>query len=261
MGQVYIVPDRQDMERFVSLAGEYGAAFEYNDFWKPDVLEDRAKQERIIEHYAKFRTDFSQDTMHGAFLDIYVHSEDPLIRKASQDRVIQSLEIAKRMGLKGIVFHTGLLGNLRTAGYLKGWKEKNVRFFTEIAERYPEQNIYMENMFDEIPDMLAELAEELRDVKNFGVCLDYAHGAVTDCPCEKWVQTLAPYIRHMHINDNDLRVDLHQSVGNGRIDWKVYDSLINQYEIDSTVLVEVYGYEAQRESLEYLKRNHIFPIG
>lgn len=261
MGQVYIVPDRQDMERFVSLAGEYGAAFEYNDFWKPDVLEDRAKQERIIEHYAKFRTDFSQDTMHGAFLDIYVHSEDPLIRKASQDRVIQSLEIAKRMGLKGIVFHTGLLGNLRTAGYLKGWKEKNVRFFTEIAERYPEQNIYMENMFDETPDMLAELAEELRDVKNFGVCLDYAHGAVTDCPCENWVRTLAPYIRHMHINDNDLRVDLHQNVGSGQIDWKAYDSLINQYGIDSTVLVEVYGYEAQRESLEYLRRNHIFPLG
>lgn len=261
MGQVFVVPDRQDMERFVSLAGEYGAAFEYNDFWKPDVLEDRAKQERIIEHYAKFRTDFSQDTMHGAFLDIYVHSDDPLIRKASQDRVIQSLEIAKRMGLKGIVFHTGLLGNLRTAGYLKGWKEKNARFFAEIAERYPEQNIYMENMFDETPDMLAELAEELRDVKNFGVCLDYAHGAVTDCPCENWVRTLAPYIRHMHINDNDLRVDLHQSVGNGRIDWKVYDSLINQYGIDSTVLVEVYGYEAQRESLEYLRRNHIFPLG
>ena len=191
MGQVFVVPDRQDMERFVSLAGEYGAAFEYNDFWKPDVLEDRAKQERIIEHYAKFRTDFSQDTMHGAFLDIYVHSDDPLIRKASQDRVIQSLEIAKRMGLKGIVFHTGLLGNLRTAGYLKGWKEKNARFFAEIAERYPEQNIYMENMFDETPDMLAELAEELRDVKNFGVCLDYAHGAVTDCPCENWVSITA----------------------------------------------------------------------
>ncbi len=261
MGQVYIIPDRQDMERFVSLAGEYGAAFEYNDFWKPDVLEERAKQERIIEHYAKFRTDFSQDTMHGAFLDIYVHSDDPLIRKVSQDRVIQSLEIAKRMGLKGIVFHTGLLGSLRTSGYLRGWKEKNVRFFTEIAERYPEQNIYMENMFDETPDMLAELAEELRDVKNFGVCLDYPHGAVTDCPCENWVRTLAPYIRHMHINDNDLRVDLHQSVGNGRIDWKVYDSLINQYGIDSTVLVEVYGYEAQRESLEYLRRNHIFPLG
>ena len=34
MGQVYIIPDRQDIERSVSLAGEYGAAFEYNDFWK-----------------------------------------------------------------------------------------------------------------------------------------------------------------------------------------------------------------------------------
>lgn len=260
MGQVYIIPDRQDIERSVSLAGEYGAAFEYNDFWKPDVLDDREKQEQIIEHYAKYRTDFSRDTMHGAFLDICVHSDDALIRKISRDRVIQSLEIAKRMGLKGVVFHTGLIGSLRTAGYLKGWKEKNIRFFTEIAERFPNQNIYMENMFDKTPDMLAELAEALRDVQNFGVCLDYAHGAITDCPCETWVRTLAPYIRHMHINDNDLHDDLHRSVGNGNIDWKRFDDLIHQYKIDSSVLVEVNGYEAQKTSLEYLKRNHIFPM-
>lgn len=260
MGQVYIIPDRQDMERCVSLAGEYGAAFEFNDFWKPDVLDDRAKQEQIIENYAKYRTDFSQDTMHGAFLDICVHSADALIRKISQDRVLQSMEIAKRMGLKGVVFHTGLIGSLRTSGYLKGWKENNVRFFAEIAEKYPKQDIYMENMFDETPDMLAELPEALRNVKNFGVCLDYAHSAITDCPCETWVRTLAPYIRHIHINDNDLRDDLHRSVGSGSIDWKVFDDLIHQYKIDSTVLVEVNGYEAQKASLEYLKREHIFPM-
>ena len=108
--------------------------------------------------------------------------------------------------------------------------------------------------------MLAELAEELRDVKNFGVCLDYAHAVLTDCPCETWVRTLAPYVRHVHINDNDLHDDLHKSVGSGSIDWRVYDSLIRQYRIDATVLVEVNGYESQKRSLEYLKRNHIVPL-
>lgn len=74
------------------------------------------------------------------------------------------------------------------------------------------------------------------------------------------MRTLAPFIRHMHINDNDLHDDLHRSIGNGSIDWNVFNNLILQYEIDSSVLVEVNGYEAQKTSLEYLKRNHIFPM-
>ncbi|MBO5293380.1 MAG: TIM barrel protein [Lachnospiraceae bacterium] len=260
MGQVYLIPDSMGVEQSVSLLREYGGAFEYNDFWRAEVLEDRQKQEKIIEHYAKFRTDFSQDTMHGAFLDVTVHSEDSLIREISRRRICQSMDIAKRMGLRGVVFHTGLLGGFRVKYYLEHWKKENAAFFAEMAERYPDQEIFMENMFDGVPDELAWLGERLREVGNFGVCLDYAHGMVTDCEPESWVQRLAPYIRHIHINDNDLRNDLHQPVGEGKIDWFKFEQLMQQYDIASTVLVEVKGYEAQKKSLEYLKKHHIFPL-
>ncbi len=260
MGQIYIIPDRQEIEKSIGLIKEYDGAFEFNDFWKPDILDDRRKQEEIIELYAKYRTDFSTDTMHGAFLDVTVHSEDALIREISRKRVRQSMDIAKRMGLRGVVFHTGLLAGFRVAYYLKHWKEENNRFFTQIAEEYPKQQIFMENMFDECPTELAGLGESMREIKNFSICFDYAHGAVTDCPAEAWVQELAPYIRHMHINDNDLQCDLHQPVGEGQIDWQKYSSLMQQYKIDSTVLVEVKGYEAQKNSLEYLKKQGLFPF-
>ena len=75
MGQVYIIPEWQQTERSVEIVKEYDGAFEFNDFWIPEVLDDRQRQEEIIEHYAKYRTDFSQDTMHGAFLDVTVHSD------------------------------------------------------------------------------------------------------------------------------------------------------------------------------------------
>ena len=259
MGQVYIIPDRQDVERSVSLAGEYGAAFEYNDFWKPDVLDDREKQEQIIEHYAKYRTDFSRDTMHGAFLDICVHSDDALIRKISRDRVIQSLEIAKRMGLKGVVFHTGLIGSLRTAGYLKGWKEKNIRFFTEIAERFSAQKIYMENMFDKTPEMLFRLASELNH-PDFGICYDVAHGNLGPCAMEEWFSRLHPYIMHLHVNDNDGKADQHRAVGSGSINWAQFDGLMKKYKPEAGILAEVSSFVAKEESLHYMKEKHIYPF-
>lgn len=260
MGQVYIIPDRTDMERSVSLLREYGGAFEYNDFWLPEILDDRQKQEKIIEQYAKVRTDFSQDTMHGAFLDVCIHSEDPLIREASVKRVQQSMDIAERMGLRGVVFHTGLLAGLRVTSYLEHWKESNASFFAELSKKYPKQQIFMENMFDETPDALASLGEKMEGNGQFGVCLDYAHGAVTDCDPESWVRTLAPYVRHMHINDNDLNRDLHRPIGEGQIDWMEFQRLMQKYEMNSTVLVEVKGYEAQKKSLEYMKKHHIFPL-
>lgn len=254
MGQIYIIPDRQEIEQSLELIQEYNGAFEYNDFWKPAILDDRRQQENIIEFYARYRTDFSKDTMHGAFLDVCIHSEDPLIREVSRKRVRGSMELASRMGLRGVVFHTGLLAGFRVPYYLEHWKQENIKFFREIADEYPKQEILVENMFDEVPDELAFLGQAMKSTENFGVCLDYAHGAVTDCPVETWVRELAPYIRHMHINDNDLKADLHQPVGDGRIDWQKFHRLMQQYRVTSSVLVEVKGYEAQRKSLEYLKR-------
>lgn len=260
MSRGYIIPDRADMETSVRLAGEYGCAFEYNDFFLPEVLDDPAKQEEIIEFYARYRSDFSNDTMHGAFFDVTVHSSDPLIRDASVLRVRQSMEIAKRMGLRGVVFHTGRLAGFRSKKYLELWHDINQKFFTELAETYPEQQIYMENMFDEAPDVLAGLAESMKDVENFGVCLDYAHAALTDFPLQGWMRTLAPYIRHMHVNDNNLKDDLHQPVGEGQIDWHTFDNLVKKNRIKATALVEVNGGKGQEQSLRYMRQNEIYPF-
>lgn len=270
MHKLYLVPDRKDMERMCTLAAEYGCAFEYNDFFLPKVMDDVMEQEAIIADYRKYReglpdgeqaeSGFSADTMHGAFLDVTIHSDDPLIRDASMLRVRQSMEIAKSMGLRGVVFHTGRLAGFRAAGYLQNWRDRNEAFFRELASSCPEQQIYMENMFDEAPDVLAGLAEKMRDVKNFGICLDYAHAMLSKCPGREWIATLAPDIRHIHINDNDLQNDLHLAVGSGTLDWQEFDSLIREYRVEAPVLVEVNGYEAQKESLRYMKKHGIYPM-
>lgn len=261
MSKLYLVPDRKDMERMCALAAEYGCAFEYNDFFMPKVMDDPQKQAEILEDYGVYKRKFENDTMHGAFLDVTIHSDDPLIRDASMLRVRQSMEMAKDMGLKGVVFHTGRLAGFRAEGYLKNWRDRNEAFFAELADKYPGQQIYMENMFDEAPDILAGLAERMQDVENFGVCLDYAHAMIfSKCSGREWMETLAPYVRHIHINDNDLQNDLHLAVGAGKLDWQEFDELVRQCRIEAPVLVEVKGYEAQEESLRYMKSHGIYPM-
>ncbi len=260
MAGVYLVPDISHLEESIQLIQKHQGYFEYNDFFTGTVLDDKKKQIEIIDEYARVRTDFSKDTMHGAFLDVTVHSSDEKIRQVSELRVRQSMDIAKEMGLRGVVLHTNRLQGFRVEQYLKNWLETNEIFLRKICEEYPMQQVFMENMFDEAPDILAELAKRMIDVPNFGVCLDYAHAAISRTELDIWMQELAPYIKHMHINDNDLQNDLHDAVGSGQIDWKNFAEEMQRYHIEASVLVEVSGEEKQKKSLEYMKMHRIYPF-
>ncbi len=260
MKGLYLIPDRTNLEESLRLTKKYQANFEYNDFFMAAVLDDRRKQLEIIDTYAKVRSDFSKDTMHGAFLDVTVHSSDAKIREVSELRVRQSLDIAKEMGLRGAVFHTNRLYGFKDAIYLKNWIEVNERFYKRICEEYPNQQIFMENMFDEAPDVLRMLAERMSDCPNFGICLDYAHGAISDTDVSEWMKELAPFVKHMHINDNDLKNDLHAPIGSGQLNWELFTNEIEQYKMDTTVLVEVTGIEKQKKALEYMEKKKIFPL-
>lgn len=260
MKEIYIIPDYGDMEQSLALAEKYNCAFEYNDFYQPQVLDDTKRQQEMIQQYRQYGRDMSEDTMHGAFLDVTIHSSDDRIREVSMLRVRQSMDIAKAAGIHGVVFHSGRLAGFRVDYYIRKWLADNEAFFRQLSAQYPEQQIFMENMFDEKPDILAALAERLADVENFGICLDYAHAAITHFSIEQWVEVLAPYICHMHINDNNLEDDSHDAVGDGAIDWNKFNRLMRQNHIHAPVLVEVNGIEKQKRSLEYMQRHCIYPF-
>lgn len=258
MKGLYLIPDKGNLEQSIQLLEECQGAFEYNDFFLPSILDDQKKQLEIIESYSKVRTDFSNDTMHGAFLDVTVHSMDKKIQEVSELRVRQSMDIAKEMGLRGVVFHTNRIYGFRDAAYLKNWREANKTFFAALCEAYPNQQIFMENMFDEAPDVLLGLAEEMKDYTNFGVCLDYAHAVISGTEEATWMQELAPFIKHMHINDNDLKQDLHEVVGTGRINWKKFQQEMQGNQINASLLIEVSGIEKQKKSLEFMRGNGLW---
>ena len=254
-----IIPDICDIERTMKLTEEYGVVFEYNDFMLPRQLDQTEECRRKIEINRGLGRDRSQDTFHGAFLDLAIHSQDAMIREISRKRIYQSMEIAQELDVRGVVFHSGLVGNFYAPYYWKRWVEKNVEFWTRVLEDFPHREIYIENMFDEDEQSLAELGKALESQDRFGICLDYAHAmAFGDAKqIERWFQGAAPYIRHMHINDNNLKEDLHLPLGQGTIDWEQFGSLMRRYGVRASVLLEVAGEQAQRQSLEYIREHHI----
>ena len=260
MKSIYIIPKRDNIEESLRLSKEYNAYFEYNDFFIPAVLDDEEKKKELIEFYKSLPRDRSNDTLHGAFLDVTLHSSDARIREVSELRVRQSMDVAKELGIRGVIFHTNMIANFKDPVYMKNWVNTNAAFYKKILTEYSGIYIFVENMFDFDPDMLVELAQELKEEPYFGVCLDYAHATISKVSAKKWLEVLTPYIKHMHINDNDLKDDLHKALGQGKIDYKEYTRLMNENEMEVSVLVEVSRVEEQINSLEYMRREQIYPL-
>ena len=253
MRRISIIPQRDNMEESLRLSKEYNANFEYNDFFLPFVLDDEEKKKELIDFYKSIDRDRSEDTMHGAFLDVTLHSTDNRIREVSELRVRQSMEIAKELGIRGVVFHTNMIANFKDAAYMKKWVDTNAAFYKKLLQEYPGIHVFVENMFDLDPDMLVQLAGEMAEEPYFGICLDYAHATISKVEAKKWFEVLKPYIKHMHINDNDLKHDLHMAIGTGNINYKELKELLESCEIEPSILVEVSKLEDQEASLVYMK--------
>lgn len=259
MSNIYLIPIQEEIEKSCCLAEEWNASFEYNDFFPPNILDDEKKKREIISLYKAIGRDTTKDTLHGAFFDITVHSEDKKIREVSRKRIYESMEIAEELDVKAVIFHTNFIPGFELKIYKDMWVEENLKFWEEVLLRYPRRNIYLENMFDQSPELLGRLSSKIRN-KRFGICFDYAHGAISTTPLKKWVHELSPYIKHIHINDNDYKQDLHLPIGEGLIDWKEYNNQMIIHHINCPVLLEVKGIEKQKKSLKYMKEDGVFPF-
>ena len=260
MSKLYIIPDAAHIEESLALAEQYDAHFEYNDFYLPDVYNDAARVDALIDLYTALPRDRSLDTLHGAFLDVTVHSADAEIRAVSDKRIRQSMEIAKRLGVCAVIFHTNLIANFKTKSYIVGWVSKNAAYWRMLSTEYPDITIYIENMFDSDPIPMKSLMEALSDVPGVRACFDFAHAAVFGEDVQAWADALLPYTAHVHVNDNDGIADLHLPIGDGVLNFELLDRALSRSDIQPGILIETSGAETQKKSIQYLKQNGLYPF-
>lgn len=256
MGRFMVVSKEEKLPEYKAIEQRYDVGFEINDFYEATVLDDAEMRKQLVQRYLDAGIP-EGSTMHGAFIDIAVFSDDERIADISKMRMRQSMEIAKQLGVCGVVFHTNYNPMLTGDSYDCKVVWKTAKYVEELLKEYPEIHIYLENMFDTSPKILLGISERLCKYSNYGVCLDYAHASLSGFPMGDWVEMLAPYLKHIHISDNDLNRDLHMAVGSGYIDWNQFIKYYRTYFDQCTVLVENMRPEDQIQSLNYLRDNFV----
>lgn len=257
MKQILMIPDKNYLKESLELATEYGLGFEYNDFFAPDVLDDEEKLEELIALYKQQELP-AYTTVHGAFYDVMPFSMDARIREVAVIRIGQSIEVAKKLGAKAVVFHTNYNPMLNTDHYVQAWIKAHAEFWSGVLKAHPDIHIYLENMFDTGPDILEALSEELCEYENYGVCLDYSHATLSKTAPEIWAEKLGRFIKHVHINDHDGIHDLHLAWGDGVTDRAKFYACYEKYMQGAAVLVETSVWESKKRSVELLKKEGFF---
>ena len=248
-----IIPEFEQREQFCMLSEQYQTAFEYNDFYLPSVYTKEEEVEKRIQGYCKLHRNRANDTLHGVFLDNVPCSDDRVIAEYSKMRMQQSMEIAKKLGVKGVVFHSALVPKVTNDVYIENWLQRQAEFFEQLLEQFPLLYIYLENTQEETPTYLLRLKKRLEQYDRFCFCLDYAHANISGMKTNLWIREMKEYIGHMHVNDNDGIADLHQVPGEGSIDWEKFKKETQDISHVS-MLIEIRGLEKQRQALNYLSR-------
>ena len=260
MKEIYMIPDIKNPEKTMKISEKYNAYFEYNDFFVPNVYLNQEEVIKRIQIYKSLERDRSRDMLHGSFLDITLHSRDDEIRKISEKRIKQSLVIAEELGIRGVVFHPGLIPGFYAKSYLEDWLVSGIRFWKQMLGEFPSLEIYIENMFEARCHDLLRLACSMKEEPRFGICLDYSHYQVFGKDGKDWVKEFAPYVRHLHINDNNLIDDSHWEIGTGAINWTKYTEVMKKNRLDTSVLIETNCLDHFENSILYMQEKGIYPL-
>lgn len=88
----------------------------------------------------------------------------------------KSMQIALRLGVKGVVFHAGLLSGLNLLLFADRWIEKSKGFLRTLAGEFPNIDIYIENTFEQETYLFEALSKDEEhfftlDVEKREVCV------------------------------------------------------------------------------------------
>ncbi len=160
-------------------------------------------------------------SVHAPLSDINIGAINPRMRAAALKEVLESIEIAHRMGIDLVTVHPGFLSPLTildrdtaiqaTKGSLQAIDARGKDLGVRIA---------LENM-PEMPVAMAKGPEELllfMEGTGLGVCFDIGHsntvGNISD------FQAIKDRFINMHVHDNVGDRDRHMVIGEGNIDFQ-----------------------------------------
>ncbi len=189
-------------------------------------------------------------SFHGPFFDLNPGSVDPGIRELTRSRFESLFRLVETALPEQVVLHTGF-DPRHHPGRNDDWVQNSLSTFEALARRAEklECTLVLENVFEQGPQLHRELLSRVNSPR-LGFCLDVGHQqAFSRQPLDKWLQELWPYLKEVHLHDNDTSSDAHLPVGAGTVDFDKLFGFLTQKRISPQLTVEPHQVEHLYETL------------
>lgn len=238
-------------EDMVQLTQKYDCGVESIEFSVADNL-DNLPQNIYSYRRRLEKMGCEKLTIHGPFLDLNPMSYDSLALENTFIRYEQAYQAAKALGAKKIVYHTCYIPRVYL---LIKWADRVADFYKKFLENKEGIEILMENVQDPEIAPILQVAKKV-DHPDFGLCLDIGHAnCYSKSSVMKWTTNLAPYVKHVHVHDNDGTADKHLGIGMGNIPVKEVLEHITRENPKVTMTIECSQAQHVEDSIKWLKQN------
>jgi sugar phosphate isomerase/epimerase len=196
-----------------------------------------------------------ETTFHGPFMDLSPGGADRRIKEVTSDRLLKTINLAFYFKPKAIVFHPGY-DKWRFDGEVKLWLASSLQTWKPLVKEAEEMGLILviENVFEENPDPLAMLLQEI-DSSHFRFCFDTGHHHVfSQVPLPIWIESLGKYLVEVHLHDNHKAMDEHLPVGDGNFDFDNFFGLLSQFRLSPIYTIEPHQEDHFWRSLEAVKK-------
>jgi sugar phosphate isomerase/epimerase len=242
----------------VELACERGLGIELMAFSAPSVL-DGEWRALDKEYRSALAAVPGPLTMHGPFMDLVSGSPDERINMVTYGRYEHVIRIADLLGVGQVVLHANYIGLLHNEVYRQGWHQRNVDFWGPLGDYARAYGVVVaiENMWEFDPAIIGNLLGELNH-PNLKACMDVGHANLfsdPDVTFDDWLETLAPWVTELHMNNNNGVMDEHYGFDwdQGVLDYTQLLPKLRQLPNKPVMVLEMDRIADMRGSLGYFQ--------
>lgn len=174
--------------------------------------------------------------MHGPLISSDVDTLASIDRQELRRVYDGAYTWAQMHRVRGLVFHSGFVPDRQPASR---WLHDAAAFWRAfLADKPSGIMVYIENMVDRDPMLLAELCDLVNDSR-LKICLDVGHAHCnSSTPVRSWVDCLGSRIGHMHLHNNDGQADRHWSLDRGSLDMDSVLQTVKHHGLETTFTLE-----------------------
>lgn len=236
----------EPMEEYFTFAHENGFPWMELSCNNPNNFLDKWNPERI-DTVKRLRDKYG--LRYGLHSASFVNAAEiePTVKVAAQQHLIKYVQLAHDLGAEYIVLHFGYHFSLFMDEVFRCLVD-TYKPVVELAEKY-ELPIGIENMNKMHEDCevayLGVTPEELSRVFDaipsdyFGLTLDIAHANLLPGGSDPFIDAFSDRIISTHVSDNDLVLDHHLPVGEGKIDFKATFKRLIEIDFKGTLNIEL----------------------